>query len=93
MNALVVKDGHLTIYNAANPSGFDPDKTLPYGREHLFPITTGDIDTTLDKNQIFVCGDNRTDSLDSRAFGPVALNDIVGKLVVRIFPLGSLKNF
>jgi signal peptidase I len=90
---VVVKSGHITIYNREHQDGFDPDKTLPYGHEHPFPVTSGDIDTTLDSSQVFVCGDNRIDSLDSRAFGPVNLNDIVGKLVLRIFPLSTFKRF
>lgn len=90
---VVIANGHITIYNKQNPNGFNPDATLPYGKEHSFPITSGDIDTTLRSNQIFVCGDNRTDSLDSRAFGPVDLNNVVGKLVLRVYPLSTVKRF
>jgi len=90
---VVIANGHITIYNKQNPNGFNPDATLPYGKEHSFPVTSGDIDTTLHSNQIFVCGDNRTDSLDSRAFGPVDLNNIVGKLVLRVYPLSTVKRF
>ncbi|HEU4966541.1 MAG TPA: signal peptidase I [Candidatus Saccharimonadales bacterium] len=90
---VVIANGHVTIYNKQNPNGFNPDATLPYGKEHSFPVTSGDIDTTLRSNQIFVCGDNRTDSLDSRAFGPVDLNNVVGKLVLRVYPLSTVKRF
>ena len=61
---VVVKDGFLTIYNAANPGGFQPDKTLAYGAD--IPTTSGDIDITLKAGQLFVSGDNRPNSLDSR---------------------------
>ena len=44
-------------------------------------------------DQLFVSGDNRPDSLDSRAFGPINANQIVGKLIVRIFPLNQTKTF
>jgi len=90
---VVVKDGHITIYNKEYPQGFNPDTTLPYGKEHQIPYTSGTIDITLDENQIFVCGDNRTVSLDSRVFGPVNLNDIVGKLVLRIYPFTDIERF
>jgi len=88
---VVVRNGNITIYNKANPNGFDPDKTLPYGK--VIPTTSGNIDITLGANQIFVCGDNRPDSLDSRVFGPVDVNNIVGKLVVRVLPLNDAKIF
>lgn len=88
---VVVKNGSITIYNKANPKGFDPDKTLSYGK--VIPTTSGNIDITLGSNQIFVCGDNRPDSLDSRVFGPVDVNNVVGKLVVRVLPLNDAKIF
>lgn len=90
---VVISDGVVKVYNQAHPDGFEPDKTLPYGKEHTLPYTSGDIDITLKSNQIFVCGDNRTDSLDSRAFGPVDLNDVVGKLVLRVYPFDTFRSF
>lgn len=90
---VVVKDGRITVYNHQYPAGFDPDTTLPYGKQHPLPFTSGDIDITLSSNQIFVCGDNRTVSLDSRAFGPVNLDDVVGKLVLRVYPFDSVERF
>ena len=90
---VVVSNGVVTIYNSQHPNGFDPDKTLPYGKEHVMPVTSGSVDVTLKGNQVFVCGDNRPNSLDSRAFGPVNINDIVGKLVLRIYPLSSVERF
>jgi signal peptidase I len=88
---VVVKDGAITIYNKEHPNGFDPDKTLPYGKN--IPVTTGNIDRTLGPKQLFVCGDNRPDSLDSRIFGPIEAKQIVGKLVVRVFPVNQAKTF
>lgn len=90
---VVIKKGAITIYNQAHPDGFEPDKTLPYGKTTSLPYTSGDIDITLKNNQIFVCGDNRTDSLDSRIFGPVDLNNVVGKLVLRVYPLNTAERF
>ncbi len=89
---VVVKDGTITIHNGAHPDGFQPDKTLGYAYPN-FPTTSGDIDVTLSTDQLFVSGDNRPDSLDSRAFGPINANQIVGKLVVRVFPTNQIKSF
>lgn len=90
---VVVQNGSITIYNRQHPNGFDPDKTLAYGQAHPLPYTSGNIDITLGSNQIFVCGDNRTDSLDSRVFGPVSLNSVVGRLELRIYPFNTAQRF
>jgi signal peptidase I len=88
---VVVRDSKIIVYNADHPGGFSPDSTLPYGKN--IPPTSGNIDVTLGKHQLFVAGDNRPDSLDSRAFGPIDADQVIGKLVLRVFPIGSAKTF
>lgn len=94
---VVIKDDKITIYNSQNPNGFDPDTTLPYGlnaaEASSVSVTTGNVDIIIPPGQVYVCGDNRTNSLDSRYFGTVPANEIVGKLVLRIFPLSTSKVF
>lgn len=88
---VVVSNGAYTIYNTAHPGGFDPDKTLSYGKN--IPTTSGSVDVTLHAGQLFMSGDNRPDSLDSRAFGPIDASQIIGKLVLRVFPISQAKAF
>lgn len=88
---VVVQDGHITIFNKEHPSGFDPDKQGSWG--NVITTTTGNVDVTVAKNEVFVCGDNRTNSLDSRIIGAVPAKDIVGKLVFRIYPLRDAQVF
>lgn len=38
---------------------------------------------------VFVLGDNRGSSFDSRRFGPIAQSSVVGRVVVKVWPLGS----
>jgi signal peptidase I len=90
---IVIKNNVITIYNAAHPHGFQPDATLPYGKNGAIPPTTNDLNITLGKTQLFVCGDNRGDSLDSRIFGPIETKQVIGKLVARIFPVSQAKRF
>jgi signal peptidase I len=90
---VVVSGGTITIYNPDHPEGFQPDKTLPYSKQTTIPYTSGNIDITLNDNEVYVNGDNRPDSLDSRSFGPVQTDQIVGKLVARILPLGDAELF
>lgn len=40
---------------------------------------------------VFVLGDNRAQSVDSRAFGPIPQTSIVGKAVFVIWPLGHVQ--
>ncbi|HET9721729.1 MAG TPA: signal peptidase I [Candidatus Saccharimonadales bacterium] len=91
---IVIKDGRITIYNSAHPNGFNPDTSdgysLPPGTS-----TSGNNypDVTLGAHQLFVCGDNRSNSEDSRYFGPIDESQVVAKLVLRILPLNKAQSF
>lgn len=88
---VVIKDGTVYVYNAENPGGFIPDETLPYGE--AIQQTIGDKDVTVPEGSLYVMGDNRGNSLDSRSFGSIEASDIVGKLVMRVWPIGNAKAF
>ncbi|HET9223764.1 MAG TPA: signal peptidase I [Roseiflexaceae bacterium] len=45
----------------------------------------------LDANSYFLMGDNRSSSLDSRSFGPVRADRIIGRVVMRYWPLDQLE--
>jgi len=48
---------------------------------------------TVPADQIFVMGDNRTFSSDSRTFGPVPVGNIIGKVILRFWPFDRLVFF
>jgi signal peptidase I len=88
---VVVANNVLTVYNKQHPHGFRPDATMPYGK--VIQDTEGNENIVVPKGDVFVCGDNREDSLDSRVFGPVPVSDIVGKLVFRVLPINEAERF
>lgn len=94
---VVVKDNTVRVYNSENPDGFDPDAGTDYG-PNLAQTDTGSqiTDIVVGENELFVMGDNRTPggSLDSHSgLGLVSVNNIVGRLWVRYFPLSEIKVF
>jgi signal peptidase I len=88
---IVIKDGGITVYNNQHPSGFNPDKQSGY--EIDAPLTPGNVELIVPPGEVFVCGDNRTNSEDSRFFGPVSSENIVGKLVLRLLPLDKFQTY
>lgn len=54
--------------------------------------TEGAIDITIPEHKVFVMGDNREESLDSRyeEVGLIDENDIMGKVSIRLFPLNKI---
>ena len=60
--------------------------TLPQAPQIVYPFT-------VPQGQIFVMGDNRTFSSDSRTFGPVPVASIIGKVILRFWPFDRLVFF
>jgi signal peptidase I len=81
-----VEAGRVTIFNNQNPDGFTLDEHtyLPSGL-----VTNGAVTTALKSKEYFVLGDNRQFSHDSRAWGPLPEDDVVGKVLIRAWPLSK----
>jgi type IV secretory pathway protease TraF len=69
------------VYNADSPEGFNPDLDSPW-ESSMYPDTSqGRIDLTLGSSEIFVSGDNRPASADSRFNGPLNVSHIIGPVL------------
>jgi signal peptidase I len=85
-----IKDNKVKIFNSENPDGFVLDESS-YLRNSI--KTFGDMIIPLKEDEYFVLGDNRMFSSDSRSWGAVNKKDIVGKVLLRAWPLDNLKVF
>ncbi|HEV3226923.1 MAG TPA: signal peptidase I, partial [Acidimicrobiales bacterium] len=45
--------------------------------------------TTVPKGDLWVMGDNRGDSRDSRFIGPITESSVIGRAIAKVWPLGS----
>lgn len=72
-------DGNVvTIYNAQHPDGFSPSEGTEWESALISETSQRRLDLKLSNNELFVIGDNRPASIDSRANGPVSLEDVIG---------------
>lgn len=62
----------------------------PLAEPYLRTVTRGEYPPTIiPEGSVFVMGDNRNNSNDSRSFGPIAFDEIVGKAWVRYWPVSD----
>jgi signal peptidase I len=84
-------DGNVYINGDLLPEPFLPPNlrddtypgpsTAPYALHHAYRIPAG---------EVYVMGDNRPESCDSRYWGPIRESTIVGKVDMRIWPLSRI---
>jgi signal peptidase I len=85
-----IDQGNVKIINDQDPNGVILEEAmyLPEDRK-----TNGSMKVTLENDEYFVLGDNRPASSDSRMFGPLHKNDIIGKALLRAWPLNTFALF
>jgi len=78
-----IKDGIVKIYNPEYPDGFILDES-----DYIDPDikTSGNISRQIEDDQYFVMGDNRSASHDSRSWGPLNKDNVMGKVLLRAWP-------
>ena len=76
-----IENNTITIINEKNPDGLILEE--PYIGN---VVTDGNQSITLAENEYFVMGDNRDHSSDSRSWGALEEDKIVGRAWLRLFP-------
>jgi signal peptidase I len=89
-----LSDGRVSINGRILPEPWLPTdlqtdtypgpSSAPYSLHHAYRVPQGDV---------FVMGDNRPQSCDSRYWGPIPESTIVGKVDARIWPLSRIAFF
>ncbi|NCO05259.1 MAG: signal peptidase I [Candidatus Magasanikbacteria bacterium] len=82
-----VESGKVFVYNDEYPQGFVLEE------DYISEETTGSTNVSLGPNEYFVLGDNRDESFDSRRFGPIQEDTIVGKAWLRGWPFNRVTLF
>lgn len=83
-----IKDNKITITKDGKPFVLNEDKYLAPTLQ-----TAGDEKVSLGKDEFFVLGDNRPYSYDSRRFGVMPRNDLIGRVLIRAWPVGAFGLF
>jgi signal peptidase I len=82
---VVIKDGKITIYNEQYPKGFDPDQGQEWVATYHPNDPSENLDLTLESDELFISGDNRPESIDSRFNGPISTRQLIGIVVVKLW--------
>ncbi|MBP3436600.1 MAG: signal peptidase I [Clostridia bacterium] len=93
-----IKDNEVYVYNADGSGGKleETDGSLGYSVffDPNFPSRYSDMaPLTVPEGMIFVMGDSRNNSYDSRSFGCVEASCVVGKVCLRFLPFSSFTVF
>jgi signal peptidase I len=77
-------NGATTIYNKEHPDGM-----LLVDNYVAYPSAM-ESEVTLKDGEYYVMGDNRANSADSRFFGPVSIDNVIGTPFVRLLPFSNI---
>ena len=85
-----IKDSQVFVYNV---NGEEQVLSEEYLGEDTKTFSLSEEAVSLGESEYYVLGDNRTSSKDSRSFGPVDNSFIIGKVMIRGWPLDRVEVF
>lgn len=80
-----VEKGGVYVNNQKLTENYLKEKTYLYPGSSMVE----GMNITVQKGYLFAMGDNRTHSSDSREFGPILIDSIIGKAFLRYWPLSE----
>ncbi len=80
-----IQNNQVIIHKDLDATVLDESDYLPTSVS-----TSGEVRISLGEDEYFVMGDNRAASSDSRRWGPLPKENIIGRVVVRAWPLAAL---
>ena len=78
-----IKNGVVTIFNPEHPQG------LLLNESYIKEAPSNVMTITLTNEEYFVMGDNRGVSYDSRSWGPLEKDEIIGRAFLRLLPINE----
>jgi signal peptidase I len=90
---VVIEGNKITIFNKENPNGFVLNENYLVNMPKTFERPNKSNVFELKDDEYFVMGDNREYSFDSRDWGPLKKDYIIGIARIRLWPLNSIKVF
>lgn len=88
--SIEIRRGKVLIFNKEHPEGFVLDESAYLGPA----VLTQDMPRVeIESDQYFAMGDNRMFSYDSRVFGPIDKDKIIGRVLLRAWPVERLSMY
>ncbi|MBA3732844.1 signal peptidase I [Patescibacteria group bacterium] len=81
---VIMEGNNVRIINKDKPQGFEVDQS------YVTHPQAESFQKTLKSDEYFVMGDNRRESFDSRSWGPLQKKFILGKPILRLFPINKI---
>lgn len=75
---IVINDGVIIVFNSQYPEGFRPEEGTTWATNVQKDDALDQITIQLNENELFLVGDNRPASIDSRYNGPISADQLIG---------------